>query len=308
SREGPFHMAEELAFEQRLRQRAAIDGKERLVAPRGDLVEMGRENPLPYPALASEQNGDVCRSGLLDERDALEESLGGTDDPVSPFESGLALCARMVVAPRARMTTLLRDGPRPAARKSVFGRGSNQVRKVLVPERLLEEIERTGVHGPDGSLAAGDRRHEDDRKLRPTFLRPFQELDPRLAPLHHDVRDQNAGAFLDEHVQGLRGRGAGSRAVAQLTLNAEGDGVEDALLVVDDQDQRPGGNEGTHGAARFGSRGTRKTKTAPGSPSSGSATEREPPSMAAARAAIASPSPIPSGRDVTKGRKMRERS
>src|SRR5260221_287576 len=62
--EGPGLVAEELALEQRLRQRGAIDAHERLCRARRMLVDITSEELLAGPGLAGDEHVDLPAGGL----------------------------------------------------------------------------------------------------------------------------------------------------------------------------------------------------------------------------------------------------
>src|SRR5262245_14243943 len=59
TRRGPLFDAEQLGFEQRFDKRGAIDGDERAVATKTEIVNLPRDELLADAALAFEQHGEV---------------------------------------------------------------------------------------------------------------------------------------------------------------------------------------------------------------------------------------------------------
>src|ERR1700737_3874897 len=57
--EGSFHVAEQLAFEKALRQRAAVDGKKWLASARRLVVDVARHDFLACPGLSLQENGRI---------------------------------------------------------------------------------------------------------------------------------------------------------------------------------------------------------------------------------------------------------
>src|SRR5690606_23567563 len=69
ARERPLLVPEQLALEQRLRERRAVDGDERLAGARAQRVDGARELPLAGPALARDEHrgaraGDLLRQAV----------------------------------------------------------------------------------------------------------------------------------------------------------------------------------------------------------------------------------------------------
>src|ERR1700722_18345460 len=72
-------VAEELAFNQRLRQRCAIHGDEGARCTRAQLMDRTGNQFLAGPALAGDQDGGGAGRNLLDERKNLPHLLRGPD-------------------------------------------------------------------------------------------------------------------------------------------------------------------------------------------------------------------------------------
>ena len=86
--EGAAFMAEQLAFQQVLRNRAAIDGDERLLGARTEFVQRLRQGLLAGAAFAQQQHRDVgggkpfdvaadLQHGLVAGHDAVDRRAGG---------------------------------------------------------------------------------------------------------------------------------------------------------------------------------------------------------------------------------------
>ena len=67
----PFLMAEQLALDQRFRQRRAVDGEERPLPPRAERVQRARHQLFSGAAFARDQHAGVGRSGLLQQHEDL---------------------------------------------------------------------------------------------------------------------------------------------------------------------------------------------------------------------------------------------
>ena len=77
--EGALHVAEQLALQQALRQRAAVDREERALGPGGQLVDVARDDFLAGAALALDQHRRVGGRHLLGELEHVDEALGLAD-------------------------------------------------------------------------------------------------------------------------------------------------------------------------------------------------------------------------------------
>src|SRR5690606_39588975 len=81
AREAALDVAEQLGFEQALRQRAAVDGDERLGLPLGECVDVAGEDLLAGAALAGDEHRRVGGRDGLGEADDLEERAVLADRP-----------------------------------------------------------------------------------------------------------------------------------------------------------------------------------------------------------------------------------
>ena len=84
--EGPALVAEQLALDERRRQRGAVDGDDRPVAPAAAVVEGPRDEVLARPRLAEEEDGRVGRGHLLDLAQHAAESGAAADDRLEAVE------------------------------------------------------------------------------------------------------------------------------------------------------------------------------------------------------------------------------
>ena len=75
-------VAEQLGLQQVLRDRAAVDGDERLLGARSEVVQRLRQRLLAGAALAQQQHRHVGRRELLDVAAELQHRLVGGDDPL----------------------------------------------------------------------------------------------------------------------------------------------------------------------------------------------------------------------------------
>src|SRR5262249_19561460 len=141
-------VAEQLALDQRLRDRRAVDRDEGLVAAIRELVDRSRDELLSGAALAVDEYGRVAGRGQLDPAIDLLHALG-LPRHLAEAAFLLQLMAKEVNLPRQRF---LLDR---------FLEQDLQPRRV---DGLGEVVERASAHRLDGSLhrpLAGDQ--QDDR-------------------------------------------------------------------------------------------------------------------------------------------------
>ena len=146
AREGAPLVAEELALEQRLGNRGAVDRDEGAVAPGRERVDRAREELLARAALALEQDGGVGRG------DALGLGAHARGSPPTRRRSAAA----SATAPRRRAGTR-----RERARRSI-ARATQQAQQVRV-DGLGDEVLGAALHRLDGRLDRAERRHDDAR-------------------------------------------------------------------------------------------------------------------------------------------------
>jgi hypothetical protein len=150
--EGALHVPEELALEEGLREGAAVDGDEGLVAPRGEVVDGAGGELLAGSGLAFEEHGDVAVGGELEHGEGLAHHQ--------------ALAHQLAAAARARGGDLQRAGDGDDAHEAAaeLERGPERDAGLVDVGALVEgavggvvvgEGEAPGG-GPHGDVAAGD--------------------------------------------------------------------------------------------------------------------------------------------------------
>ena len=77
--ERPLHVTEQLALEQALGQRAAVDREERTFGARRQLVDVARDDFLTGSRLALDEHGRIGRRDGLDEAQHVEPRLARAD-------------------------------------------------------------------------------------------------------------------------------------------------------------------------------------------------------------------------------------
>ena len=172
--EGAALVAEELALEERVRDRGAVDRDERMVAARGEHVDRPREELLARPALALEEDGGVRRG------DALGLRAHGLAEPAdSPTICGICRDAASAKSSDSR-PFVRRSIARATSRRSRSG-STGLVMKSSAPFFIAV----------DGRLDRAEGRHHDDRKRRVRGARRLEDREPvgpGKAPVgQHDV-------------------------------------------------------------------------------------------------------------------------
>ena len=121
-------VAEQLAFQQILRDRAAVDGDEWLLGARSKIVQRLRQRLLAGAALTQQQDRHIGRGELLDVAADLQHRLIGGDDPLDRRtcrhrgQPAVLLLQPMQVADRARRSCAA-PRSRPASRRNRRRRG-----------------------------------------------------------------------------------------------------------------------------------------------------------------------------------------
>src|SRR5262249_15278841 len=127
--EGAALVAEQLAFDEALWDRAAVDGQERLVGASAMLVDRAGHELLALAAIAEHKNRRIRSSNASN---ALVDLLHRGAKP----DQGVAAILRRLVADQ-----------RPHRHQSPAGAGSvDDLLEPVVAERLEEIIERTALH------------------------------------------------------------------------------------------------------------------------------------------------------------------
>ena len=156
--ERAFHVAEQLALEQALRKRAAVDREKRPLGARRQLVDVaGDDSPCPFPIRPDEHRGIGRRDGL-DEPENVEPRLARADRPRD---------AAALVAPDRLLQRLC-----SRREASVLGGAAQDRDQLVVAERLLDVIEGAFVHRLHRRLQRRLRRHENDRHVRVALRAP----------------------------------------------------------------------------------------------------------------------------------------
>src|SRR5258706_15449121 len=211
--ERSLHVAEELAFQQRLGNRAAVDRDEGLVGARARAVDRAREELLAAAAFALDEDARVARGDALGFREEVLHQRGTRDD---------------VLAPQLADARLLR-GAAAVQRE----RALHVVQELFGVVGLGQVAEHAALGGRD---RVGDRavRGEDDH--RQSRVRRLDLLEERHAvhAVHAQVGEDQVGA---------RRRDRGERAltafhgghVVAVGLQPDGEEPEKIRVVVNQQ-------------------------------------------------------------------------
>ena len=173
-RERPLRVAEQLALEEVLRHRRAVDGDERPLRVPAPRVDRLRDELLARPALAGDEDRRL--------------SLRDAGDEVVHFLHRSARAEHV-----AELLLLLHRRAKPLhflAKLLVGDRALERERDVLHLERLRHEVVRAGADGAYGRLEAAERRDDDDRHVGPVGDHLLAELEPGRA-LHVQVGDDD---------------------------------------------------------------------------------------------------------------------
>ncbi len=144
------HVAEELRVEQRLGERAAVDGDEGPILPRRVDVDRPRDELLAGPALAGDEDGAAGRRNGLDQVEQREHRAAAADDVRE-------LVRRLE---RALEQHVLLLQPLPL---ELLADAHAQVALELRP--FVHVVGRPEPQRLDRRLGGGERRHDDRREI-----------------------------------------------------------------------------------------------------------------------------------------------
>jgi hypothetical protein len=215
--ERALDVAEQLALEQVGRHRAAVDGHERLVLARAQVVDGAGDQLLAGAALAGDEHGRVAVGDPVDQLADPADGRALADDAGDRPGRGQGLAQPADLA----------AGP------AVLDRAGHRQLDVAGVERLDHEVPGAGPQRRDRGVdvgLAGDDDHRDVRVGDPDLL---AQLDARQAG-HADVGD-------DDVVLALAQRGQGGLAAVderRLVAAADEEVLEErafVAIVVDDE-------------------------------------------------------------------------
>ncbi len=216
--EGAAGVAEELALQQVLRNRRAVDRHERAAASRRLGVDGPGENLLAGAALAGEQHRglELCRA--LDELQHLDHDVrGGDDRPLSDDALDVPPQQRVLAAQAFALPGLAQGQQRLGGR-----------------EGLREVVVGAPLHGFDGEIRAAMGRHQDQGGAG----QPARQLRQKLEPIdarHPQVAEHRVHRALLEQGE-RRGPVRGRQHLVLLGRQDERQALPQGLVVVHDQD------------------------------------------------------------------------
>ncbi len=230
-REGTAHVAEKLALEQHLRNRAAVDRDEAAVMARAGGVNGAGDQVLPDAAFAGDQHV-TRRAGR--QRDLLAH---GPDRVALPDER------------EAGGRRLRRPPHEPVFpdRLPILEQALHALLENIDGERLLEVVAGASTKRDDRGFERRVRGHHDDRRARIQHPRSFEHVQA-VETRHHDVRDDDVEVLLPDAGQGLFAV-PGCRHAIALGRERPGQDVLDRRLVVHEDlravQSLPGGKNDT---------------------------------------------------------------
>ena len=124
ARERPANVAEQLRFEERFGDRAAVDGHKPMVAPRAVVMDRARGELFSSPGFADDQDrARRCGNGL-EQLKQLAHDAAAADETVNPIA---------LLELRAQVRVLRPKAP-------LFDRGGEHVQQRVELERLGDEV------------------------------------------------------------------------------------------------------------------------------------------------------------------------
>ncbi len=100
-------------------------------------------------------------------------------------------------------------------------------------DRFVDEVVRAGANRRDGRVQAAEPRQHDDRHVRSIRRVPLAQLDAADAA-HVEVRHHHVEVLGGHELERVRGRRP-PRDLAPALAQADGEGLAERLVVVDDQ-------------------------------------------------------------------------
>ena len=219
AREGALLVPEELALEEVLGDRGAVDVDERAVGPVAHLVHEPGDELLAGAVLAVDQDAGRRRRDLLDDRAHLFEA-GALPDH-APRRVGQAVLEGLVLALQPVHLEQVADG---------------QEDPVAV-EGLLEEVVGAPPRGFHRGFDRSVARDHHDRQVRPPLVEVGEDLEP-VPARHLDVEEDQLRILGEGGEAGLAVRRQDH--LVALVAQDEVQALADVLVVVDDQDLHGG--------------------------------------------------------------------
>ena len=242
--EGALHVAEELAFQDGIRQGGAVLGHEGLVLAGAGEVEGAGHQLLAGAGFARDEHGALRgQQGLQLGLEALH-GLGEADEILEGAGGGDGLGLELDVLAFQGLVARLELGVEAAVlldQAVHLHRLADHHLELDGFPGLVEEVEDLAlVDGRHHRVEIGEAGDEDAHRVRMVFADPGEQLRSALAG--HALVGEDAGdAVIGEELAGLGGAG-GAQAMVFVLQGAD-DAAHDGGLVVDDEE---GGFHGVH--------------------------------------------------------------
>ena len=159
--ERALHVAEQLRFEQRLGQRAAVERDERPIAPQRIEVDGARHPFLAGARFAGDEHGAVGARDLLDQLEDGEHLVAAADDVGELMGAAERPLQQHVLLPEL----------------ALLERVAHLHLQLVDVERLAEVVVRAQAHRFDGGVGRRKRRDHDAEDVRIDALGGAQHVD-----------------------------------------------------------------------------------------------------------------------------------
>ncbi len=216
-------VAEQLAFDQRLRKGGTIDGDKGPVGSGADIVKCARHHFLARTGIADNERIGIRRTDGANAVAQIDHDLGSAGQ--TRFE--------IVMLARHRLQAAVFQYQCPPVVGSFYDAG-----EILRGEGLFDEVISTVAHGIDGKLHIAMARHQDDRYFRVKLPHLLQQRHAIHAG-HPDIADHDAiEAVADEFKRMFGACQHGHRKTGKFQRLRGG--KAQLLLVINQQNPRHG--------------------------------------------------------------------
>ncbi len=255
--EGAALVAEQLGFQQLIRDRAAVDGMKRQVRTKRAVMDRARQKLLARPRLAKNQRGHIKARDLLRlHTQRLDGRAGRAVDPVKaePALQCLALPAHRLLGGRAELLHLQRHPLMLALKLEQARAGADRHQQLVrMPGLGQKLIDARVIDRADDIVGIGIARDDHADRLRPALAHLAEQLDPGH-PRHALIAQHDLDPLIPENAQRFLAR-AGAVNV-ELVLERHLHRFERTGLVIHDEDggTAGGGAVRAHGGVLFSAR------------------------------------------------------
>ena len=249
--ERTLRVPEQLALQQRLGHRRAVDGHEGPAATVAPLVDRARDDLLAGAALAGDEHGGVGRRDALDQVVCLLHRGALPDEGVE---------SRQPSRLQAQPLHLL-------AQAAVRRRPVDRDREDVELDRLVDEVVGAHADGSDRRVEAAERGEHDDGHVGAAAHDALAKLEAAEAA-HVEIRHDDVEVLRVERPERLVRRRSRLDDEASLA-EPESEGLAQRRVVIDQKDSRAHGDPGWGGRRRRSCRGRggsrpRSSRRAPG--------------------------------------------